>query len=196
LDHDTVSACILDRWSGQIGDPHLMGWLTVVLYALVAVAAALVLRQPGAVRGRARAFWWLVALAMAFLAVNKQIDLQSALTALGRCIALRDGWYDTRGPFQRMVLAGLGAGALGILALGLYALRRDLRRNLAALVGLAFVAGFVMLRAVGYHGFDALINTRIEGVRLNWVLEWVGPLLIAANARALWRARDPYSRLQ
>ena len=200
MTHDSLSACILSRWSGQIGDPHLMGWLTVGLYALVALAAVLVLRVPGAVSGRARAFWLLVALAMAALAVNKQIDLQSALTALGRCIALRDGWYDDRGPFQRLVLTGLGAAALGLLALGLYALRRDLRRNLAALVGLSFVAGFVMLRAVGYHGFDALINARVDGVRLNWVLEWTGPLLIAANAlalrRAARRADDPFSRRQ
>lgn len=191
MEHDSIAACIAARWFPTIGDPHLMGWLTVVLYALSAGLAALVLRREGAVAGRARVFWWMILMAMAFLAVNKQLDLQSALTALGRCIALRDGWYDDRGPFQRRVLAMLGLAALAGVLAGLVALRGDLRRNLAALAGLGLVAGFVMMRAVGYHGFDALIETRIEGVRLNWVLEWIGPLMICANALALRRAASP-----
>lgn len=195
MEQDTILACITDRWFPMIGDPHLMGWLTVAFYALTAVLAARVLGSV-AVVGRVRLFWGLVMLAMAFLAVNKQLDLQSALTALGRCIALRDGWYDTRGPFQRRVLLALGLGALAVLAAGLYVLRRDLRRNLVALLGLSFVAGFVMMRAVGYHGFDALINTRIEGVRMNWVLEWAGPVLISWNALVLRRAADPFARLR
>jgi hypothetical protein len=196
LDQSTLLNCILDRWSGQIGDPNVMGWLTVVLYALVSVMAVVVLRTPGALAGRVRAFWWLVAVAMALLAVNKQIDLQSALTALGRCIALRDGWYETRGGFQRVVLLGLGAAALALLALGLYALRRDLRRNLSALLGLSFVAGFVMMRAVGYHGFDMLINTEALRLRLNWLFEWAGPLMVGANALFLRRRADPFYRLK
>lgn len=195
LEQDNILACIADRWFPTIGDPHLMGWLTVAFYALTAVLATRVLTS-GAVAGRVRLFWGLVALAMAFLAVNKQLDLQSALTALGRCIALRDGWYDDRGPFQRRILLGLGLGALAVLTAGLYVLRRDLRRNLAALAGLSFVAGFVMMRAVGYHGFDALINAQVEGVRMNWVLEWAGLVLIAWNAIVLRRAADPFARLR
>jgi len=35
---------------------------------------------------------------MGFLAVNKQLDLQSFLTALGRCDARLQGWYETRRP--------------------------------------------------------------------------------------------------
>lgn len=188
LRQDTIPACIFDRWTPSIGDPHLMGWLTVVLYAVTALAAMGVLRGAGLVAGRARLFWWLVLAVMAFLAVNKQLDLQSALTALGRCIAQRDGWYDERRPVQIAFLVVLGVCALLALALGRRALRGDLRRNGLALLGLCFVAGFVMMRAVGFHGFDAMIDMRPGGVRMNWILEWTGPLLILANAAWLRRA--------
>ncbi len=185
MPNETLSACILGRWGATIGDPHLMGWLTVVLFALVAVLALAVLRRRGG--AGARGFWIVIAATMAFLAVNKQLDLQSALTAAGRCIALAQGWYDDRRPVQIAFVAALLAAAPVVLWLAARMLRGRLRAHGVALVGLVFVCAFVLVRAIGFHGTDALIDLRWHGVRMNWVLEWTGPLLIAANA--LWLLR-------
>jgi len=188
MPHATLAACIFDRWRPVIGDPHLMGWLTVVLYAAVALLAVTVLR-----RGRsagAPGFWAVIALVMAFLAVNKQLDLQSALTAAGRCLALAQGWYDDRRMVQIAFIAGLLVMAPLALWLAARMLRGRLLSNWPALAGLVFVCAFVLIRAVGFHGMDTLIGLNVHGVRVNWALEWTGPLLIAANALWLLRRRQ------
>ena len=65
--------------------------------------------------------------------------------------------------------------------------RRNLRRNGLALVGLAILGGFVMIRAVGFHHFDQLIGLRKFGISANYMLENTGLLLIALNAVTLLR---------
>ncbi|MFN7222532.1 MAG: hypothetical protein ACK4MS_00770 [Paracoccaceae bacterium] len=183
IDFGRLQTCVFDRWSPQIGDPSLGGWLTVAAYLICAVLALLVLRRIGG--GRTRTFWVLICIVMAFLAVNKQLDLQSALTATGRCISRLQGWYEDRRVFQRHFIQGLLLVVGTMLALGLYLMRRDLKRNGLALLGLAVVAGFVAVRAVGFHHFDSVINMRVQDVRLNVVFELAGLVLIAVNALAL-----------
>lgn len=80
-----LTACVAERWSPVIGDPQITGWVTVAAYVVAALMSAAVwLRLKGR---RGRVFWAMVALLLAALAVNKQLDLQSALTAAG--VALR-----------------------------------------------------------------------------------------------------------
>ncbi|MFU8883765.1 MAG: hypothetical protein ACNA7Q_15490, partial [Rhodobacterales bacterium] len=97
-------ACACAEWSAGIGDPHVMGWVTVVAYATCAMAAAiLTIRNPfhGPNAWRERVFWGGLAGVMAFLAVNKQLDLQTLMTVIGRCHAQIEGWYDDRAGVQR-----------------------------------------------------------------------------------------------
>jgi hypothetical protein len=187
LTPEALAACIADRWSPQIGDPGVVGWMTVVAYlATAALALRVAARLPG---GRARVFWAIVAGLMLCLAVNKQLDLQSALTAAGRCISKAQGWYDDRKGVQvRFIVWLLGAVVLGLVS-GLILLRRDIPANLLALVGLVFVAGFVLIRAVGFHHVDAFLGSSVHDVRVNWILEWTGLVLISVNALFLGRRR-------
>jgi hypothetical protein len=67
------------------------------------------------------------------------------------------------------------------------ALRGTLRRNGLALTGLVFVLVFVAIRAAGFHHMDRLINVRIEAVRLNWVFEMTGPILILIGGLSILR---------
>ena len=75
------------------------------------------------------------------------------------------------------------------LALGLWLMRGCLRRNGLAVLGLAFVTAFVAVRAVGFHHFDVLINSRLLDIRYNVLFELSGLVLIAANAIALCCSR-------
>ena len=126
---------------------------------------------------------------MLFLRVNKQLDLQTTLIAAGRCLAQLQGWYEERQPFQREFIIGLLMAAALFLALAFWLMRGYLRRIGVALLGLAFVAAFVVVRAGRFEHFDVLIDSRMLGTRLNVLFELFGLFLIAANAIALLRPR-------
>lgn len=177
--------CIFATWSPGIGDPHPMGWVTVGVYLLAGLAAALVARRgafPAASRGRERMFWTLAALLLLFLSVNKQLDLQSFMTAAGRCMAQAQGWYENRRVVQvAFILVLAGTGVLVFLGL-MRLLRGTLARTGLALLGLVLVTVFVVIRAAGFHHMDVLIDTRVAGMRMNWLLELPGPLMVLAAA--------------
>ncbi|MBL3586452.1 isopropylmalate isomerase [Rhodovulum sulfidophilum] len=184
-----IYSCVFGTWQPGIGDPTWQGWTTVAVYLAV---AALALRAacravfPAPSARRERIFWSLVALMLLGLAINKQLDLQSALTATGRCLAKLQGWYGQRRAVQTEFIAGIGTLSLLSLIGLLWLLRGTLRRSAPAIVGLCFVSGFVLIRAAGFHHFDHLLGMpTLLSVRANMVLELTGPLLIAAAALAL-----------
>ncbi|MBK4218117.1 isopropylmalate isomerase [Paracoccus caeni] len=182
--------CVTEYWRPVIGDPGWQGWSTVLLYLLTSILAfrvTLLAPFPTASRGRERLFWLLIAVLMAALAVNKQLDLQSALTALGRCLARAQGWYNDRRYVQLAFLIVLAGMALVFLLAMLALMRHSLRRSAVPALGLAFTCGFVLMRAVGFHHFDRILGMPVVGLRANTALEWTGPLLIMGSA--LWLGR-------
>jgi hypothetical protein len=50
------------------------------------------------------------------------------------------------------------------------------------------VVVFVVTRAASFHHVDILISTTVLGVRMNWLLELPGPLLVAVVALRRRRA--------
>lgn len=187
-----VMECVLARWHPGIGDPTWQGWATVLVYLGTAILAFHASRTgfPAATRGRERAFWILTLLLLAGLAVNKQLDLQSALTAAGRCMAKVQGWYGQRRLVQMGFLLGLAGLAVIFLAILLRLLRGSWSRSALPVLGLVFVCTFVLMRAVGFHHADRLLGMPVWGLRTNTALEWAGPGLISLGALRvlrLWR---------
>lgn len=181
----TTLTCAFAQWSPGLGDNNLMGWLTVTVYLMAAVTSALVARVPvgaGALSGRERTFWGIAAGLMLFLAVNKQLDLQSLVTMVGRCHAQLAGWYDMRRTVQLVfILAIVGAGGVALILLALL-LRGILGRVWPALLGLGFVCTFVVIRAASFHHVDGLLGSWVLGLKINWLLELPGPLLVVVSA--------------
>lgn len=179
------------KWRPGIGDPTWMGWLTVVAYAVTAMlafrAARATTRMPGA--GSAdRTAWLLVALLMVLLCVNKQLDLQSLLTDLGRVTARRQGWYWNRHEVLGWFVYAIGSAFLiGGTLLGVL-FPRFWRRHALLGVGLAFLLAFIAVRALSLHRMDALINYRWHGIRMNWLLELAGIAMVAVSALVAMRA--------
>ena len=180
-----LRVCIAHDWTPTIGDPEITGWLTVISYVVCLVLAVMVLRRRPA--RAARGLWWVIALLMAFLAVNKQLDLQTALTVTGRCMARAQGWYDSRQVVQLAFIAGLLAGIVLTLAWATKTLRGQMRGNGLALAGLAVLCGFVLVRAVGFGHVDRLISMDFADISFNFWFENSGLLLIAINALILLR---------
>lgn len=177
-----ITDCTFNRWHAGIGDPSLMGWLTVFAYALTCALAFSVRRKLPPHPAGQRFFWSCLVLLLAFLAINKQLDLQSLATASARCTAKVQGWYADRRNFQIMAILSFIAIACFAGLILLWVIRKAFWRNALALAGLTTVLAFVMVRAVGFHHMDALIKREISGLRLNWILELSGIALICANA--------------
>ncbi|TBN38646.1 hypothetical protein EYE42_12190 [Paracoccus subflavus] len=179
-----MMVCILARWQPGIGDPGWRGWATVLLYLAAMVIAWRASRAtfPPATRLRERSFWMLTALILGFLAVNKQLDLQSALTALGRCMAHAQGWYGQRRLVQVAFLAGLAIAGVVFVAALLHLLRGSWPRSALPVIGLVFVCTFVLMRAAGFHHMDRILGVPLLRLRANNVLEWTGPILIMLGA--------------
>lgn len=185
---DTILTCAFSQWSPGLGDNNPMGWLTVALYLLAAGACATTARRgtfPPQTHDRERLFWWFAATVLLLLAINKQLDLQSLLTSVARCLAMNQGWYEDRRIVQvRFVWAVFAIGVLGIVVLGVY-LRNTFARTGLAVLGLGLVSVFVAIRAASFHHVDNLIDGQVFGLRVNWLLEMPGPLLVLlASVRA------------
>jgi len=191
----------------MIGDPTVMGWLTVLAYFLT---AWLCLRAVNAEKGgperpyrqtipallrvlrkswphppdRARraALWLLLAIAFFCLGINKQLDLQSLVTEVGKALAHQQGWYDQRRIVQAILLGlVLIAGVASLATLG-WLVRGQLSDFRLPLAGLTFIVVFVVIRAMSFHHVDELLGFELRGVRMNWVLELTGIGIVAVGA--------------
>ena len=168
--------CVSNAWSPSIGDPTWIGWITVVGYLSAAIFS---LRLGGVRKFKKveRIFWSAAGVGLLFLAVNKQLDLQSAITAIGRCHAQLQGWYDDRRAIQIDLILGLVFVSLFASALLMWMLRGTLHRTGIGLAGIFIITSFVLVRAVGFHHVDRLIGMDFGHVRINWLLELGGILV-------------------
>src|SRR5579862_622210 len=92
-----------DHWEPGIGDPTVIGWVTVAAYFLAAcLSFRAAWRSPRARRGWSgpRLFWGLFTVALVLLGINKQLDLQTWFTLFFKQVALHEGWYERRRPVQ------------------------------------------------------------------------------------------------
>ncbi len=177
--------CTTDRWSPVIGDPSPMGWVTVAAYGITAILCFRAARNPDS--QAVRFFWLALSLLLIALMINKQLDLQSALTASARCLSQMQGWYDDRRSVQIGFILVILFGGVWIALLSLWFLRKHLGQIGLALLGFIFLICFVLIRAAGFHNFDALLKADILFIRVNWIFELSGIALIALNA--MWVTR-------
>lgn len=177
----------IGAWSPGIGDPSIGGWVTVVLYAWAAWECLRILRwhalQKLYLRGNERLIWRLLFLTMLALGINKQLDLQSAMTELARIHALEHGWYGQRRQYQAAFIAGVLLTGATLLAAMLVLVWKAPKATLWTCTGAAGLVAFVAIRATSFHHVDELLGGRLGAMRLNWVLE-MGSLLVI-----IWGAR-------
>jgi len=94
------------------------------------------------------AIWWTLALGLLALGVNKQLDLQTALTEIGRILAVQNGWYERRHDVQLEFIYGVvGVASLTAVAM-VYLARKSHPATILALVG--SVSGYVRRHACGF----------------------------------------------
>jgi len=185
-----LSVMVNGRWEPGIGDPTVLGWVTVAAYlaaALFAFRRALTVgtRTAGSERAGRLLLWWGLVALLLLLGINKQLDLQSWFTSVGRDLARSQGWYERRSGVQLAFIAGISAAALGGLAGSAWAIRRSWRRDGLAFTGAVFLVAFIVVRAASFHNIDRFLGFSPGGVRMNWILELGGiALILAGTVRA------------
>lgn len=174
------------HWQPGIGDPTFMGWFTVVVYFITALLCLICALPPRLVFlqrvNRNLLLWGFFALILVLLGINKQLDLQSWLTTVGKELALSQGWYQQRRLVQVQFIGGIVIAALILLSVigrAVYAERRTYR---LALLGLMFLSCFIVIRASSFHHIDRLLGWQLVGLRMNWILEVGGIACIAIAA--------------
>jgi hypothetical protein len=181
-------------WSPGIGDPTIGGWVTVFLYfwAVYSAWKAANLERRFA---RSSLTWRAISIMFVALGINKQLDLQTALTELGRMVAVNQGWYGQRQIVQVWFIIGVAVVCLLIAIVLLILTRRTAAPTWLALVGTTIVLAFVLIRAASFHHIDRFIGERILGLKWNWVLEMSGiAIVIVASEWRRHQLRPPTVR--
>lgn len=176
------------RWRPGIGDPTVLGWVTVAAYLVAAIGCGLAARREPILEGPGRTgappsrFWLVLAGLMLALGINKQLDLQSLATQLGRDVIRAGGLYSERRELQAGFIAVVALACAVGLAGFLWAARRTWRRRWPAIAGIIFILGFVVIRAASFHHVDAFLGARLGGLKWNWILELGGIAVVAGAA--------------
>jgi hypothetical protein len=172
------------NWSPGIGDPTAAGWLTVILYLVTSVSCWMLAREFGST-GIERRAWRSISVLFFFLGINKQLDLQTALTEAGRYLSHYQGWYERRQLVQLAFIALIAMICfISAIKLLIWVANAPLSTWLA-LIGTTLVIGYVLIRAASFHHVDRFIGGTLLGFRWNWILEMGGIALVLLASQ--WR---------
>jgi hypothetical protein len=169
------------------GDPTFTGWATAACYVL---ASGLAFRARGrAIIGVERRFWTWCAGALLVLAVNKQADAQTWLTAIGREFAYAAGLYEARRPIQKAFIGTLLLAIFLGFGYSGWRLRTAANQVQIAWSGLAIIGLYVIGRAASFHHTDGLLWIRLVSPRPGSQIELTGLAVISAAAALFRRSK-------
>lgn len=167
------------HWMPGIGDPTLMGWVTVAAYftAFFFSVACAMLADNGNSMEKAtihRRLWCFIALTLLGLGINKQLDFQTLITEVGRVLAKRQGWYEHRKTVQVLFIAAVACGCIYSLLFIWHTVENVWKKNRLALVGMVFLVSFILIRATSSHGVDKMLGLNLSGIKMNCLFELGG----------------------
>lgn len=164
-------------WVPEIGDPTIIGWVTVAVYfivSLICLKAAFITKNDNSIK----ILWKFLTVFLIFLGINKQLDLQTLLTQLGREISIAQGWYQYRRTVQVGFIILIGLSGIAGMFLLIQTFRSASAAIKIALTGSIILLVFILIRASSFHHIELLINFELTGTRINWLLELGGLAVI------------------
>jgi hypothetical protein len=192
----TLVPAITDiRWRPGIGDPTVMGWVTVAAYLVVwwlccrASLAGARIREAKSL-GEHKLYWLVLAVVFFALAINKQLNLQSLFTEIARDAVRAMDLYESRRALQAIFMVSVLCIGTACLALLFWITRRSPRHYFLANVGLVYILIFIVVRGTSFHRVDQLLRVAVLGVKMNWFFELSGIACVGIAARvAMGRAK-------
>src|SRR5271157_169686 len=171
-------------WRPQLDNPRFLGWLAVAAYLLAAVSCGWVALKADKSVSEVTKIWWLLAVVLLFLGINKQLNLQTLMIVMGRRAALAGGWYERRRVAQAVFCAAFALFGLGFLGFFAASAKRFIAKNRLAFAGVIVLLCFVVLRASTINHANQLFGVELKDEHWAWVLELCGAILIALSAGA------------
>lgn len=165
-------------WSPGVGDPTVWGWLTVANYIIAFYLVARASRNDW----RNANFWICISALMLVLCINKQLDLQSLLTEIGRKLAYRYDWYQDRRYFQGLFIKTITVMLFIIISIAFIVMRKSQKTIIGAMIGMTLLASFVAARAASFHHMDHTLTITFTALKLHHILENIGIFLVSINA--------------
>jgi hypothetical protein len=178
-----------ERWTPGLHDHSPAGWLVTAGYLAAGAACLLRGKNSPAPPGDSRV-WLLLAAGMFFLAINKQLDLQSALRFAGRDWAEQLGVYRHKALIRLLFIVFLAATGLAVAIGWRKVFFPFFRRNPAVLAGLILTGAYAVLGAADARHLKALEARGLPGDGWRWILEGSGILLVALGPALSRRARS------
>ena len=178
-----------------------LGWTMFAFYLIAALlsfrAAASVRSQSSTGSGRqsvvscqwssssGRVWLWLGVI-LAALGLNKQLDLQTRLIALGRQIAGAEHLLAHRAELYALSFLGFMLAIIVLLALVMLRFSaeavRFARRLPLAAAGCFLICAYIVIRAASIDNMDLMLGFDFERIPFLWLLETGGLLLIIVQA--------------
>jgi hypothetical protein len=180
----------LGSWHFEYDNPTILGWTVVAFYgvaALSCVVAAISLSSKSSRHsergpGRSARIWWLLALALAFLGVNKQLNLQTLMIVVLRRLSFAGGWWEQRRAAQLFFSLVFGIGVGLLLSWLAFRYRNFFNENRHVFWGVIVLGIFVALRAATINHADAFLRLHLRDKNWAWILEISGSVLIGIGA--------------
>ncbi len=167
------------------GDPYPTAWFITIMYFVVAGLCFWAgKKEKERSIGRARkwmapTFWYVMVGLMIALGFNKQLDLQSDLTEMGRQLAAEEGWYGSRRVVQAIFIFFFAAGAIAAVVGAAWFMRDLWKRYRMAFAGIIYLCTFVIIRAASFHHIDNfLYHLPIGQFWVNTFFELGGEVII------------------
>ena len=140
-------------WSVGFHDNDPLDWIVTLGYLAAAgfcIYAWLQEKRSGP-RGVIPRFWLVLAILMALLGINKQLNFQTLLGQIGREAVEDEGLYARRRTIQKLFIFSFCAVGAGVFAGLIWWVRRQWKRYIPALIGLALAGLYAVIRAATFH---------------------------------------------
>ncbi len=182
---------MLGNWSPSFHDNFFLGWVITGSYFACAIMAAVFATFLNQMEEKKPFhFWLLISIIMIGLGINKQLDVQTLLTEVGRQLSYTQEWYEMRRIVQLLFMTALFAAGVAAFAWFTISFRDLLRRYVFAFCGLFFLLSYMVIRAAAFHHVGELIQYDLQGIRMKWVLELAGIyMIIGAGLKDMFASR-------
>ena len=177
-----MAGCVTGRWQPRLADPDLRRWALTLSYLVAAVMVASVARRAGPDAGDRRRLLVGAALLLLLLGLNKQLDLQTFVRAIGHCESRRAGWYAARSSVRQPVaMVLIAVGGLAVLLVAIRH-RRAVPGLADLLLGLGLLLGYLAVRIAIWNRLSQLVHTTPMAATLLRMAEPAGLGLIVLGA--------------
>jgi hypothetical protein len=185
---EILAVTVDGKWRLGLGDPSVGAYAVTSFYLLTSLGCFFQFYEcrPTLAKhhltgeSRESHYWLLLAISLGFLGINKQLDLQTLLTIVGREAVVHWGVYDQRRTIQLVFILLLTTGCVGGLIITSIFVRNLGGPAFLATTGCAVQLTFVISRAASFHHIDKLLSIQLPIGKTNLVLESIGLLIIAA----------------